>query len=93
MKNVNEEVEIAKAMYGYNDCEYTTSTEEDLYPQEICDCGERKRIQDLMCRHCQKMTIDTFKSFMEKNFDREQLEYLNEVLEGEYLPDYILGKE
>lgn len=67
--------------------------EDDLYPQEICECGARKRIQDLMCRHCQKMTIDTFKSFMEKNFDREQLEYLNEVLEGEYLPDYILGKE
>ena len=67
--------------------------DDDLYPQEICECGERKRIQDLMCNSCCKMTIDTFKAFMEKNFDREQLEYLNEVLEGEYLPDYILGKE
>lgn len=63
------------------------------YIDEICDCGERKRIQDTMCKSCQKLTIDTFKSFMAGNFDRTQLEYLNDVLDGEYIPDYVLGKE
>lgn len=67
--------------------------DEDLYPQEICDCGARKRIQDLFCNSCQKSIIDHFKHFMKEAFNREELEYLNEVLEGEYLPDYILGKE
>ena len=63
------------------------------YLDEICVCGEKKKTQDIMCNKCQKVTIDTFKSFMAGNFDREQLEYLNWVLEGEYLPDYIFGKE
>lgn len=93
MKSIIEEVELAKAMYGYNGCECTVPTEEELYPQEICDCGERKRIQDLFCNRCQKSIIDHFKHFMKEAFNREELEYLNEVLEGEYLPDYILGKE
>ena len=64
---------------------------EDEY--EECSCGERKRTQDPFCRKCQKSVVDLFKKLMIDNFNREDLEYLNDVLDGEYIPDYILGKE
>ena len=63
------------------------------YPEEVCYCGEKKRIQDTFCNNCQKAIIDHFKHFMKEAFNREELEYLNEVLDGEYIPDYILGRE
>ena len=94
MKSVNEEVELAKAMYGvYNDCEYTTSTEDDLYPQEVCECGARKRIQDTFCNKCQKEILEQFRRIMKENFDKEEVEYLDEVLDGEWITDFVFGKE
>jgi hypothetical protein len=67
--------------------------DDELYPQEVCDCGERKRIQDLMCNKCCKMTIDTFREVMKKNFDKEQVEYLDSILDGEWITDFVFGKE
>lgn len=65
----------------------------EFYPEEVCHCGEKKKIQDTFCKNCQKAIIDTFKKLMLDNFDREELEYLNDVLDMEYIPDYILGRE
>lgn len=75
----------------YDELDYVD--DDFYYPEKHCHCGEKKRIQDTFCNSCQKAIIDIFKDFMSKNFDREELEYLNDVLDGEYIPDYILGRE
>lgn len=63
------------------------------YLDEICDCGEKKRIQDAMCNKCQKHTIEQFRKVMKENFDKEQMEYLDSILDGEWITEFVLGKE
>lgn len=63
------------------------------YIDEICDCGERKRIQDTFCNKCQKEILEQFRRIMKENFDKEEVEYLDEVLDGEWITDFVFGKE
>lgn len=63
------------------------------YIDEICDCGEKKRIQDLFCNSCQKEILEQFRRVMKENFDKEEVEYLDEVLDGEWITDFVFGKE
>lgn len=64
---------------------------EDEY--EECDCGNKKRIIDNFCNKCQKEITDKFKDLMYKNFDKKELEYLQEVICDEDLVEYVIGKE
>lgn len=47
-----------------------------------CECGEIISIDEKMCKNCKKDTIVKFKGLL-KQFDEEQLEYINEYYEGE----------
>lgn len=59
---------------------------------EECECGEPKRVQELFCNKCQKYLQDKLQEHL-KTYSRTELEYINEILDGEYIPDYVLGKE
>lgn len=67
---------------------------EDEYkdPNEECECGEPKKVQELFCNNCEKYLQDKLQEHL-KTYSRTELEYINEILDGEYIPDYVLGKE
>lgn len=77
----------------YEDPDKYRIDDEPINVDEICECGNEKRVQDLFCNKCQRVLQQSFVAVMIENFSREELEYLNEILEGEYIPDYVLGKE
>jgi hypothetical protein len=66
---------------------------EEIDPNEEGECGEKKRVQDLFCNKCQRVLQQSFVAVMKENFSRTELEYINEILDGEYIPDYVLGRE
>lgn len=60
---------------------------------EECECGEKKRVQDLFCNRCQRHIQETFIDLIRKNFDREEIQYLDEIFDGESIEEKVLGRE
>lgn len=54
----------------------------------ICDCGNYKSTEEKICNSCKRETIEKFLELL-RSFSEEELEYLNDELDGEYLPDFI----
>lgn len=65
----------------------------DYFVDEWCDCGNPKKAQETYCNKCQKEIIDEFTLIMRKHFNRQDIEYLEETLDGVCFTDYIWGKE
>ena len=65
----------------------------DYFVDEWCDCGNPKKAQETYCNKCQKEIIDEFNLLMRKHFSREDLEFLEEVLDGLWLSEFIFGKK
>lgn len=76
----------------YEDPDKYRVEDEETNLDEICDCGRDKKVQELFCNNCQKYLQDKLQEHL-KTYSRTELEYINEILEGEYIPDYVLGKE
>lgn len=58
-----------------------------------CDCGAEKKYRELYCEKCKKEIENRFKRIMKENFEREEIIYLDEVLDGEWITGYVYGKE
>ena len=65
----------------------------EVFIDEICDCGKPKKIQDQYCNKCQKEIIENFRAVIQKNFEKAEVEYLDEILDGEWIEDFVFGKE
>lgn len=76
----------------YEDPDKYRIDDEPINVDEICECGNEKRVQELFCNKCQKYLYDILQEHL-KTYSRTELEYINEILDGEYIPDYVLGKE
>lgn len=60
--------------------------------ENLCECGNSKKIREKFCYQCEKTIKNRFKEIMRENFDREDIEYLDEVLDGEWITDFVFGK-
>lgn len=66
---------------------------EIYYPQRECECGAKKRIDEEFCKDCRKEIEERFKKVMKDNFTPEEVEYLNEKLDGESITYFVFKKE
>lgn len=66
-------------------------SEDYEYLEKICDCGERKDVKEAFCNECQKGIQEEFKNIIKSKFYREEVEYLDKILDGEWIADFVFG--
>lgn len=54
----------------------------DYEEAKLCECGKVVSVDEKMCVKCKNDTILQFKNLL-RQFDEEQLEYINEYYDGE----------
>lgn len=92
MKYIDTDV-LADEYYANRQAEQEELLEDEDNQKECPECQEKMIDKDeKFCNHCKKYLQEKFIKVMRENFDKEEIEYIDEYIEGSYLVD-ILYKE
>lgn len=68
--------------------DYQEIYDKDIDESTICDCGAYKSTEEKICNGCKRETMEKFLELL-RSFSEDELEYINDETDGEYLPDFI----
>lgn len=67
---------------------FETEIEEEKHECENCQSAMID-IDEHFCNNCKKHIQEQFKTLLIENFSKEEIKYIDEIIEGKYLVDYL----
>lgn len=67
---------------------FETIEEDEKHECENCQ-STMIDIDEHFCNNCKKRIQEQFKTLLIENFSKEEIEYIDEIIEGQYLVDYL----